>query len=96
MGAFFLIQSFVIVIQSFIFAKNFTVMAAKILYTPTEVMLRNPVLRSIWDAQSIGYLIKLQLIKAKQTSRYNLVDEEEVLRFFYSHFPKYLHPSPVA
>jgi len=71
-------------------------MAAKILYTPMEIILRNPVLRSIWDAQSIGYLIKLQLIKAKVTSRYKLVDEDEVLHFFYTNFPKYLHPSPVA
>lgn len=71
-------------------------MAVKILYTPMEIILRNPVLRSIWDAQSIGYLIKLKLIKAKETSRYKLVDEDEVLRFFYSNFPKYLHPSPVA
>lgn len=71
-------------------------MAAKILYTPTEVILRNPVLRAIWNPQSIGYLIKLQLIKAKTTSRYKLVDEDEVLRFFYSNFPKFLHHSPVA
>lgn len=80
----------------FYICKKFTVMAAKILYTPAEVITRNPVLRCIWDAQSIGYLIKLQLIKAEKTSRYKLVDEEEVLRFFYANFPKYLHPSPVA
>lgn len=71
-------------------------MAAKILYTPTEVVLRNPVLRSVWDPQCIGYLVKLKLIKAHETSRYKLVDEQEVLRFFYQNFPKYLQPSPVA
>ena len=71
-------------------------MAAKILYTPMEVILRNPVLRNVWNAQSIGYLIKLQLIKATSTSRYNLVDEDEVLRFFYSNFPKYLQHPPVV
>ena len=71
-------------------------MAKKILYTPSEIVSRNPILRTIWNAQSIGYLIKLQLIKAVNTSRYNLVDEDEVLRFFYSNFPKFLHHSPVA
>ncbi len=71
-------------------------MATKVLYTPSEIVSRNPILRTIWNAQSIGYLIKLQLIKAVKTSRYNLLDEDEVLRFFYSNFPKFLHHSPVA
>ena len=61
-----------------------------ILYTPQEIINRNPILKEVWTAQSIGYLIKCQLFKAVKTSRYNLLDEKEVLKFFYTNFPEYI------
>jgi hypothetical protein len=58
------------------------------LYTPTEIIKRNPRLRTVWSAQEIGYLFKLQLVNGERRSRYALVDEDDVLRLFYFRFPK--------
>ena len=60
------------------------------LYTPTEIIKRNPRLRTVWSAQEIGYLFKLQLVNGERRSRYALVDEDDVLRLFYFRFPKYV------
>lgn len=65
-------------------------MKKKILYTPTEIINRNPRLRQVWTAQEIGYLFKLQLVSGERRSRYALIDEDEVLRLFYYRFPKYM------
>ena len=65
-------------------------MKTKILYTPTEIINRNPRLRQVWTAQEIGYLFKLQLVNGERRSRYALIDEDEVLRLFYYRFPKYM------
>lgn len=65
-------------------------------YTCAEVMRRNPILSKRWTAQTIGYLFKYQLIKGIKKARYNLIDEDSVLRLFYQTFPSLLHPSPVA
>lgn len=73
-------------IKFFIFAD----MKNKILYTPTEIINRNPRLRKVWDAQQIGYLFKLQLVNGERRSRYALLDEDDVLRLFYFRFPKYV------
>lgn len=63
-----------------------------ILYTPAEIIIRNPVLkRAKWTAQSIGYLFKLQLVRGEKRSRFNLIDENDVMKLFYFSFPEYLH-----
>lgn len=73
-------------IKIFIFAD----MKKKILYTPAEIINRNPRLRQVWNAQYIGYLFKLQLVNGERRSRYALIDEDDVLRLFYFRFPKYV------
>ena len=65
-------------------------MKQKILYTPSEIISRNPCLRKVWNAQQIGYLFNLQLVNGERRSRYALLDEDDVLRLFYFRFPKYL------
>lgn len=58
------------------------------LYTPLEIIQRNPILKKKnWTAQTIGYLFKYQLISGKKTSRYALINEDDVLRLFYFRFP---------
>lgn len=66
---------------------TFADMKNKILYTPTEIINRNPRLRQVWNAQQIGYLFKLQLVNGERRSRYSLVDEDDVLRLFFFRFP---------
>lgn len=64
----------------------------KILYTPSEIINRNPILKKVnWTAQSIGYLFKLQLVKGERRSRFSLIDEDDVLKIFYTHFPSFIH-----
>lgn len=66
------------------------------LYTPTEIIERNPVLgRKNWTAQNIGQLLKMQLISGKP-GRVALIDEGSVLRLFYTNFPSLLQPSPLV
>ena len=67
---------------------TFADMKKKILYTPTEIIKRNPRLQMVWNAQQIGYLFNLQLVNGERRSRYALVDEDDVLRLFYFRFPK--------
>ena len=67
-----------------------------IMYTPTEIIQRNPVLgRMNWTAQNIGQLLKMQLISGKP-GRVALIDESSVLRLFYTNFPTLLQPSRLA
>ena len=65
-------------------------------YTPSEILRRNPILKKRWTAQTIGYLFKYQIVKGIKKARYNLIDEDSVLKIFYFSFPSLLHPSPVA
>jgi len=65
-------------------------------YTPTEIIQRNPVLSAKgWTPQNIGQLLAMQLINGTK-GRVALIDEDDVLRLFYSRFPKLLHPTPLA
>lgn len=67
-----------------------------ILYTPSEIVERNPILAKMqWTAQRIGQLLSMQLISGKK-GRYALIDENSVLRLFYSHFPNLMQTTPFA
>lgn len=65
-------------------------------FTCTEILRRNPILSKRWTPQSIGYLFKLQIVSGIKKARYNLINEDDVLKIFYFSFPSLLHPSPVA
>lgn len=66
------------------------------LYTPSEIVERNPILRRMnWTAQRIGQLFVMQLVSGIK-GRYALIDENSVLRLFYSHFPNLMQTTPVA
>ena len=80
------ILAYIISKYLFIFAD----MKQNILYTPTEIITRNPRLKKVWTAQDIGYLFKLQLVDGERRSRYALLNEDDVLRLFYFRFPKFV------
>ena len=66
------------------------------LYTPSEIVERNPILRrKNWTAQRIGQLLVMQLVSGVK-GRYALIDENSVLRLFYSHFPNLMQTTPLA
>jgi len=66
------------------------------LYTPSEIVERNPILRRMnWTAQRIGQLFVMQLVSGVK-GRYALIDENSVLRLFYSHFPNLMQTTPLA
>lgn len=68
----------------------------KTLYTATEIVKRNPLIKSKWTAADIGYLFKMQIVKGEKRQRYNLINEDDVLRIFYISFPSFIHHLPVA
>lgn len=67
-----------------------------LLFTPAEIIRRNPFLKKKWTAQSIGYLFKLQIVKGVRKSRFALVDESDVLKIFFFSFPSFLQGLPVV
>ena len=48
-----------------------------------------------WTAQRIGQLFVMQLVSGIK-GRYALIDENSVLRLFYSHFPNLMQTTPLA
>lgn len=67
------------------------------LYTPSEIVERNPILKlKNWTAQRLGQLLAMELVSGKKGGRVALIDEQDVLRLFYTNFPKLLQTTPLA
>lgn len=66
---------------------TFVAMKQKFLYTPAEIIQRNPKLARVWNAQQIGYLFLLQLVSGRKNKHNTLLDEDDVLRVFFFRFP---------
>ena len=62
-------------------------MKQKFLYTPSEIISRNPRLAKVWNVRDIGYLYMLKLVAGRKTKHNTMLDEEDVLRIFYFRFP---------
>lgn len=62
-------------------------MKMKFLYTPTEILSRNPKLAKVWNARDIGYLFMLKLVAGRKTKHNTVLDEDDVLRVFFFRFP---------
>lgn len=69
----------------------------KLLYTPSEIIQRNPVLsKKNWTAQRVGQLFAMQLVSGVNAGRVVLIDEDDVLRLFFFRFPSLMHPTPLV
>ena len=67
------------------------------LYTPSEIVERNPILKlKNWTAQRLGQLLAMELVSGKKGGCVALIDEQDVLRLFYTNFPKLLQTTPLA
>ncbi len=67
-----------------------------ILYTPSEIIERNPVLKKKnWTAQKVGQLFAMQLVSGTR-GRVALIDENDVLRIFYFAFPSLMQGTRVS
>lgn len=62
-------------------------MKYKLLYTPAEIISRNPKVAQVWNAQQVGYLLHLKLVAGRKTKHNTLLDEDDVLRIFFYRFP---------
>jgi len=50
--------------------------------TPTEILENNPEIAKNWDAQKIGYLYPLKLVRGKKNTRRTLINEHDVIKIY--------------
>lgn len=47
-------------------------------FTPTQILIRNPRFKKIWDCRALGYLLMLKLVRGKKLKRGCLINESDV------------------
>lgn len=49
---------------------------------PQEILQSNPDIKKIWNANDIGYLLRLRLVEGKKLIRSCLIEEKDVQKLF--------------
>lgn len=51
-------------------------------FTPTQILIRNPRFKKIWDCRALGYLLMLKLVRGKKLKRGCLISETDTIELF--------------